>query len=386
MISSLHARTLERLAEIRSAGLERRVSPPMGIDLSSNDYLGLARDERVKEALIEAVRNDSAGSTGSRLLRGHRKSFTDAERQFSQWKGTERSLFFSSGYQANLGALQTFVENTDLMFSDELNHASLIDGIRLTKAKRMIFKHADVDEVAKYLRNTSGGRQKFLITESLFSMNGDIAPLHKYAEICRETSTALIVDEAHAVGIFGRNGSGLIEEFGVEDSVFLSINTGGKALGVSGAFVAGSHWAVEYLLQKARPFIFSTAPPPAVPAALSAAIAIARSEPCRRERLFELTGYFRLLAGRFGLCRPSGPMSDRSPIVSVHVGDNARACVIASRLQSLGFDVRAIRPPTVAEGTARLRISMNITLTKEIVERFVDELARVMREEGADLT
>lgn len=373
----LRDRTLERLVELRSEGLERRLSVPCGIDLSSNDYLGLANDERLKCAAVRSIYEDSLGSTGSRLLRGHRETFCLAERSFAAWKGTDRSLFFSSGYLANLGTLQAFVENSDLIFSDELNHASLIDGIRMTKARRIIFRHRDVDEVARMLRNASA-RQKFLITESLFSMDGTIAPLNKYAEICRETNTALIVDEAHAVGVFGRSGCGLIEEFGVADGVALSINTCGKALGVSGAFVAGEDWAIEYLLQKARTFIFSTAPPPVVPAALTESIRIARAEGDRRERLFRLTRFFRHLMEELGFGRSADYLQSRSPIVSINIGENERAVRIAAELQSLGYDVRAIRPPTVAEGTARLRISINISLTEGILEKFAHHLQRVM--------
>jgi 8-amino-7-oxononanoate synthase len=378
MTPSLRKRTTERLLEIETEGLTRRLTSPCGIDLSSNDYLGLANDERLKSAAITAIEADGLGSTGSRLLRGERESFAQVERAFANWKGTERSLFFSSGYQANVGLLTTFVENKDIVFSDELNHASLIDGIRLAKAKRVIFNHRDVDGLARFLRNCSPTGQKFLVTESLFSMDGDIAPLDKYAEICRETNTALIVDEAHAVGVFGREGSGLIEECGIASDVFLSMNTAGKALGVSGAFVAGQEWAIEYLIQKARPFIFSTAPLPAIPAALLASIDIVRRQDERREELCKLSRFFRRLLKENEFAIASDILQDRSHIVPINIGDNERASRIACKLQSLGYDVRAIRPPTVADGTARLRISLNVSLDEDTLWAFTQHLRQVI--------
>ncbi len=243
---TLTQRIQSKLKEIESTGLTRKLVSPRGIDLSSNDFLCLANDKRIKKALIESVKIGGVGSTASRLLRGERDSFRKVEAKFAEWKRTERSLYFATGYQANIGVLQTFLEPEDVVFSDELNHASLIDGMRLSKCRKMVFRHLDFEQIQRLLNKTECKGQKFLVTESLFSMDGDIAPLDKYAKICRETNTNLIVDEAHAVGIYGARGSGLIEEFGIENDVFLSVNTAGKALGVSGAFVAGSEIAIEY--------------------------------------------------------------------------------------------------------------------------------------------
>ncbi len=326
--------------------------------------------------MIRAVKREGVGSTGSRLLRGERDCFAAVEKQFADWKKTGRALYFNSGYQANIGLLQTFLEDDDTVFSDELNHASLIDGIRLSKAKRIIFKHRDTDEIAKLLRETETDGQKFLVTESLFSMDGTIAPLREYAEICRETNTNLIVDEAHAVGVFGATGSGLIEEFGVEDDVFLSVSTAGKAIGVSGAFVAGEDWAIEYLINKARPFIFSTAPLPAIADALQTSIKIICEEKAGREKLLNLSKFFRQLLNEKGI----NVSSDNSQIVPVFIGESKKAVKIAGCLQAKGFDVRAIRPPTVAENTARLRVSLNVDLTEDILREFVGELTLYLRE------
>jgi 8-amino-7-oxononanoate synthase len=375
MKENLSDRISRRLSEIEAKGLKRRLVSPKGIDLSSNDYLGLAKDERLKNAMIESIKREGVGSTGSRLLRGERDCFAQVERQFAEWKNTERALYFNSGYQANIGILQAFLEESDVVFSDEFNHASLIDGIRLSKARKIIFRHLDVENLAKLLRETECEGQKFLVTESLFSMDGDIAPLDRYAAICRETNMNLIVDEAHAVGIYGKRGSGLIEEFGIENQVFLSINTAGKALGVSGAFVAGSDLGIEYLIQKARSFIFSTAPVPAIADALKTAIEIAENEPERREKLLHLSKYLREALNENGISVPS----DNSQLIPVVIGISEKAVKIAGALQAKGFDVRAIRPPTVPENTSRLRVSLNTNLTGKILEDFVSALKEELK-------
>lgn len=374
MNESLRDKIVENLARIEAGGLTRKLAAPNGIDLSSNDFLCLAADERVKSAMISGIAREGVGSTGSRLLRGERDCFAHLEEQFARWKKTDGALYFNSGYQANVGLLTAFLEDGDTVFSDEFNHASIIDGIRLSKAKRVIFKHLDVSEIGKLLRETKTGGQKFLVTESLFSMDGDRTPLREYAEICRATNTNLVVDEAHAVGVFGASGSGLIEEYGIEDAVFLSMNTAGKALGASGAFVAGDAWAIEYLTNKARSFIFSTAPLPAIADALQTSIKIARDENRRREELLNLSRFFRELLNENGV----KVSLENSQIVPVLIGESKKAVKIAERLQAKGFDVRAIRPPTVAENTARLRVSLNIGLSEEILREFVNNLKEII--------
>ena len=260
--AKLGDRVRERLQSIRDEKLERTLRPPSGIDLSSNDYLGLATHPRITQAMAGAIGREGAGSTGSRLLRGDRAAFTDIERRFAEFKGTERALYFSSGYLANLAVLTTLPERGDFIFSDERNHASLIDGIRLSPAARVVVPHLGTDVIGQSIAEHSPPGQIFFVTESLFSMDGDIAPMKQYAALCRLTGGMLIVDEAHAVGTYGARGSGLLEHVGLDANSYISINTAGKALGVSGAFVAGPAWAIDYLIQRARPFIFSTAPPP----------------------------------------------------------------------------------------------------------------------------
>jgi 8-amino-7-oxononanoate synthase len=356
-VRALEQRLRGHLAELERDGLIRRRRPPQGIDLSSNDYLGLATHPLIKERMAAAVCAMGAGSTGSRLLRGERDCFTVLEQRFAKFKGTERSLYFGSGYLANLAVLTTFPESGDTIFSDQRNHASLIDGARLSRAERVVFPHLQPGAVPD---------GAFLVTESVFSMDGDIAPLAQYAKL----GAALIVDEAHAVGLYGDRGQGRIEEINAGDGVFVSVNPAGKALGVAGAFVAGPAWAIEYLEQRARPFIFSTAAPPAIAAALDASLDVIAAEPERRERVRFLAGYLRERLVEAGIAVPVGD----SPIIPVIIGENERAVAVAAALQQAGFDVRAIRPPTVPAGTARLRISVNVGLSEEILDRFVKRL------------
>jgi 8-amino-7-oxononanoate synthase len=371
--SNLERRVRNALRELESDGLRRKLRSPLGIDLSSNDYLGLTTHPHLKQKMAEAVMNEGCGSTGSRLLRGNRESFVHVEQRFADFKGAESALYFGSGYAANVGVLSTFIERHDLVFSDELNHASIIDGIRLSRARRTKFAHCNVDRVAHLLREAPSDVQKFLVTESLFSMDGDFAPLAKYSDLCRETGTTLIVDEAHAVGIYGKCGSGYVEHTGTGDGTFLTINTAGKALGVAGAFVSGPLWAIDFLIQRARPFIFSTAPPPPVAAALEASLDVIRDEPERRIQLLAKSALLRRLLREYGM----DISLTGSHIIPVILGDNQRATHAAEVLQREGFDVRAMRPPTVPPGTARLRVTVNVGIEESTLRSFASALEKV---------
>jgi 8-amino-7-oxononanoate synthase len=375
MPEPLESRVADRLRAIRDGQLQRTLCPPHGIDFSSNDYLGLANDPRLKHAMTLAIDQGGVGSTGSRLLRGDRDVFADVERKFATFKQTERSLYFSSGYLANLAVLTTLPERGDVIFSDERNHASLIDGIRLSAAARVVFPHNDLEGLARAMHDRPPGGQAFVVTESLFSMDGDAPPLAEYAALCRDTGATLIVDEAHAVGLYGDRGSGLIEACGIERDVCVSVNTAGKALGVAGAFVAGRAWAVDYLIQRARPFVFSTAPPPAVAAALDVSLDIVKHEQ-RRSLLAGRVMYLRNALRKAAVPVPEG----FTQIIPIVLGDNDRALLAAGQLQARGFDVRAIRPPSVAPGTARLRVAVNVGLSESTIDRFVDVLAATLRD------
>jgi 8-amino-7-oxononanoate synthase len=375
---TLQARITQRLAEWTSAGLQRSLKTPSGADFSSNDYLNLSTHPSVVDGFVLGLRKDGCGSTGSRLLRGERECFQEVERQFARFKGVERSLYFSSGYLANISVLTTLAERGDVIFSDERNHASLVDGARLSPAGRVVFPHNDARRLADLLRDTPAEGHRFVVVESLFSMDGDFAPLAQYAALCRDTGASLIVDEAHAVGIYGQRGSGVIEATGIGADVCVSINTAGKALGVSGGFVAGPAWAIEYLVQRARPFVFTTAPPPAIASAIAASLDIVTAEPDRRERLATRVRRLRSRLSEAGL-----PVAaEGSQIIPIVIGDNERAVAVSSAMQAGGSDVRAIRPPTVAPGTARLRVSVNAGLSDETIDRFAASLRAALKEAG----
>jgi 8-amino-7-oxononanoate synthase len=366
----LVARLDAELRERDALGLRRQLRVPAGIDLSSNDYLRLSVHPEVTARMAAAVATDGCGSGGSRLLRGHRDVFAEVERAFAAFKGAERSLYFSSGYLANLAVLSTLPKRHDRILSDRLNHASLRDGARLSPAATAAFAHNDRAALRRQLDTPCAGHS-FVVTESLFSMDGDAPPLADYAELCRAAGATLIVDEAHAVGLYGERGSGLLEAAGVDANEVISINTAGKALGVAGAFVAGPSPVIEYLVQRARPFVFSTAPPPAVAAALLAALAVIQREPELRCRVLALARRLRTRLAAAG--HPVVPGD--SPIVPIVLGDSARAMAVADDLQGRGFDVRAIRPPTVPAGTARLRLSVNAGLTESAVDALVEALS-----------
>ena len=371
---SLEARVRARREDLSRRGLLRLRRSPSGIDLSSNDYLQLSADPRIVGAFIDGLKREGCGSTGSRLLRGERDAFVDVERQFATFKGTERSLFFSSGYLANLAVLGTLPEDGDVIFSDERNHASLIDAVRLSRARRVVCPHNDGKALARLLDETPCAGVRFVVIESLYSMDGDMAPLAEYAALCRSAGARLVVDEAHAVGIYGNGGTGLIEAAGVADDVTVSVSTAGKALGVAGAFVAGPGWAIDDLAQRARPFVFSTAAPPATAYALRASLAIIGGEPERRERLLQRAAYLRGCLAAEGIDVPAGV----SQIVPVLIGDNERAVAVADAMQAAGFDVRAIRPPSVPPGTARLRISVNSGLSEATLQAFACDLKGIL--------
>jgi 8-amino-7-oxononanoate synthase len=391
--SRFERRLRARLAGLERAALGRTLHEPCGIDLSSNDYLNLAADPRVAAAFRDAVAREGVGSTGSRLLRGHRAVFERLESRFAAFKGTERALYFSSGYLANLAVLATLAEPGDTILSDACNHASLIDGMRLSRAQVMITPHNDAAALRGALAGAANqptlpaaaraGRDPltFVVVESLYSMEGDFAPLTEYMAACEASGAVLVVDEAHAIGVYGPKGEGLIAAAGVDPNRCVSINTAGKALGTAGALVAGPAWAIEYLTQRARPFVFSTAAPPAIAAAIEASLTIVETEPWRRERVLASAAYLRAAlrraigsaeTGSAGTPVPAVIVPDgTSQIIPVIVGDNERAVSIAQALQADGFDVRAIRPPSVPPGTARLRISVNAGLS----ERTLDTLA-----------
>ena len=363
----------EALAARERAGLLRRMEPPRGIDLASNDYLGLAAHPRVVEAAAAAVVRHGAGTGGSRLLTGHRDAFTELEERLAAFCGAEAALLFGSGYAANLGLLGAVVGWDDVVVSDHRNHASLIDGIRLTGARRVVHAHRDLAAIGAALRQPRRGRA-FVVTESVYSMDGDLSPLADLVAVAERYGALVIVDEAHATGLYGASGSGRVEELGLTGRVLATVHTGGKALGSAGAWVAGSRLLVDTLAQTARTFVFTTAPMPAMIGALHGALDVVAAEPERRAAVHGKAERLRKALVDAGVV--SG--SHESAIIPIRVGANEAAVDLARALRAEGFECRAIRPPTVPDGTARLRVTVREAVSDADLLRFAAATGRLM--------
>jgi len=356
---------LERESQLR----ELRVDT--GVNLTSNDYLGLASDPRLKSALLEGVEEcKRTGSTGSRLLSGHDPTWDELEEEFAAFAGTDSSLFFSSGFAANTGLLSALLEKDDLVFSDALNHASIIDGIRLSGAKRVIYPHADLDSLEQSLRaNQHHPGARVIVTESIFSMEGDRAQLAEISRLATQYDADLIVDEAHATGVCGPQGRGLTAEAGLQPLAV--VHTCGKALASMGAFVCGSRLLRNFLINRARTFIFSTAMPAYFAGQIRAAFRLAASMETERRHLDSLASSLRSKLRQLGYSCGSST----SQIVPIVVGNNAATLSFATALNEQGFAVRAIRPPTVPAGTARVRLSLTAALTNSNIEQLTAAIA-----------
>jgi 8-amino-7-oxononanoate synthase len=367
-LSSLDA----ELASLREAGLLRRLRLPRGIDLVSNDYLGLAEHPHLRERMRAALAELPAGAGASRLLRGHHACFERLEEKLAQFCGSQAALFFASGWAANVGLLQAILGRDDLVLSDERNHASLIDGMRLSGARRVIHAHLDLQAVQAELQRPRQGRA-LIVTESVFSMEGDLAPLVDLVELAERHGALVVVDEAHATGLYGAKGAGRVEELGLRERVLATVHTGGKALGVGGGWVAGPAVLRELLVNRARTFLFSTAPMPVISAGLRAALEVIAREPQRRAEVHAKAALLRRALADVGVTA-----SGQAPIVPVIVGDNAAAVALQEGLALAGFDARAVRPPTVPAGTARLRVTARYPVANAELLRFAAEVGRLL--------
>lgn len=364
----MESRLQRDLDILRSQAQFRTLEPPSGINFCSNDYLALASDERLREALSAAVAGGIAlGGTGSRLLSGHSKVWDDLEAEFAEFVGAEAALFFGSGYAANTGLLASVLQPNDTVFSDEFNHASIVDGIRMTRAERVIFPHLDLHFLESALAENRKA-EKFVVVESIFSMDGDRAPLPNLMALCERFGANLVVDEAHATGVAGPEGRGLAAAAGRR--IFATVHTCGKALASAGAFVAGSKTLKDYLVNHARPFIFSTALPPYMALQVRAALRLAQTAGDRRSHLTEMGDLLRMKLRDAGF----DTRSSDSQIIPVVLGSNETALKCAERLKAGGFGVRAIRPPTVPAGTARLRISLTSGHSNDDIEKLAAAL------------
>jgi len=337
----------------------------MLLNMSSNDYLGLSQHPAIIKAMHEALLTEGAGSGASRLMTGNRPSYARLEEALADWQKCEAALVLANGYMANSGVIGALVGRGDVVFSDQLNHASIVDGIVLSRAEHARYRHNDMDHLRTLLEKYRDKRRKLIVTDAVFSMDGDLAPLRELVALKHEYGAMLMVDEAHSGGIYGAHGEGLCHEFRLQDDVDIHMGTFSKSFGVYGAYICGNRTLIRWLVNKARPLIYSTALPPSIIAGISKALILVKVENWRRERLFAAGKLFRSLLRAAGFTIGIGD----SPIVPVIVGDNAATLRFSDALEASGIASAAIRPPTVPNGTARIRFSLSSTHTfKELTD------------------
>jgi glycine C-acetyltransferase len=386
----MSARTFpDELQAIREASLYRRLQrvendqgPTLMLDgrevinFSSNNYLGIANHPALAAAAKEAIDRYGCGSGASRLISGNMTLHEELETKLATFKGTEAALVFNSGFQANTGILSTLTGEGDAIFSDALNHASIIDGCRLSRAKSIVYAHGDLDQLESALKLEVEAGRKLIVTETIFSMDGDEAPLGGIVELAEKYGAMVMVDEAHATGIFGSTGAGIVAKLGLGERVAVQMGTLGKALGGFGAYVAGSRALRELLINRCRSFIFTTSLPPAIMAMAMAAIDLVQQEPERREALWNNCRM--LQAGLRELRFSLG--SGESPILPLVIGDAGKCMQFSERLLEKGIFAQGIRPPTVPPGTSRLRITLMATHTRTQIDRAIDTFRQVKEE------
>ena len=366
------------LQTIKDAGLYRRLRRVDGdqdatlkldgrevINLSSNNYLGIANHTALAAAAKAAIDRYGCGSGASRLISGNMALHEELEAKLAEFKGTAAALVFNSGFQANTGILSTLAGDGDVIFSDALNHASIIDGCRLSRAKTQVYRHCDLDHLKLQLKDAPSSARKLIVTETIFSMDGDEAPLDGIVELAERFDAMVMVDEAHATGIFGANGAGVVAKLGLSQRVAIQMGTLGKALGGFGAYVAGSAALRDLLINRCRSFIFTTSLPPAVMAMAIAAIDLVKKEP---ERRAVLSSNCRILKN--GLIQLGFELgASESPILPLIIGESAKCMKFSEQLLANGVFAQGIRPPTVPPGTSRLRITLMATHTAGQIER-----------------
>ncbi len=348
---------LRRRVELQSPqSVQPIINGRQMLSFCSNDYLGLANHPSIADSMKTAIDACGVGSGASHLIDGHHQYHEALERELAAFCGREAALVFSTGYMANMGVMAALMNRQDTIIQDKLNHASLIDGAKLAQAKMLRYRHNDTGHLAQLLTQATG--KKLVVTDGVFSMDGDCAPMTDLAQVAGEHDAWVMVDDAHGFGVLGEQGAGLVSEQGLSTSdVQLVVGTLGKAFGTSGAFVAGDQTTIDYLLQFARTYIYTTATPPAVAAATRTALGLVKQADTQRAHLQALIARLRTGLADIGL----PPMASRTPVQPVVIGSNERAMRISQHLNERGLLVTAIRPPTVPEGTARLRITLSAT-------------------------
>ncbi|MFL0797598.1 MAG: 8-amino-7-oxononanoate synthase [Cellvibrionaceae bacterium] len=345
------------------------------INFASNDYLGLANHPDIQHAFIKAAEAYGVGSGASHLVCGHSREHHALEEELAAFTGRDRALLFSTGYTANIAVLNTLLDKNDGVLEDKLNHASLLDGGMSSGAQFIRFQHSNLKSAEQQLRRMQACRRKIIAVDAVFSMDGDVAPLPQLAQLASQNDAWLMADDAHGFGVLGKNGAGSAEHFDLnQNQLPIYMATLGKAVGSFGAFVAGSEALIETLIQFARPYIYTTAMPPAVAAATRQAIKIIQRDSERREKLSSLVNYFRRSADELGLPLMPSPTAIQ-PIV---LGDDHRVMAVASKLRDSGFLVGAIRPPTVPEGSGRLRITLSANHSESQIDELLDTLQQAI--------
>lgn len=345
---------------------------------SSNNYLGLATDFRLRKKAFEGISKYGTGAGGSRLTTGNFVIHEQLECEIADLKKTEAAIVFSSGYLANIGVISSVMKAGDIIFSDAWNHASIIDGCRLSTAKTIVYEHADMVDLEHKLRKSHGDGKKFIVTDGVFSMDGDIAPLPEIVALAKKYNAYIMIDDAHATGVLGNDGRGTADYFGLKDEVDLTVGTLSKAIGAEGGFVATSSIAKNYLLNSARSFIFQTALSPSAIEAAREGISIIQHEPERREQLLNNAKYLRLKLVESGFVVKGG----ETPIISLLIGDAHEAMQFSEKLMDEGVFIPAIRPPTVPKGSSRLRITVMATHTMEQLNVVINKIKEIGKEMG----
>jgi glycine C-acetyltransferase len=348
------------------------------VNLSSNNYLGLTTHPRLRQKALEAVEQFGVGTGSVRTIAGTMAMHMELERKLAEFKKVEAVVVFQSGFTANAGTVSAILTKDDVVISDELNHASIIDGCRLSRAAIKVFPHKDVDAARKIIEGLPAGQRKLLITDGVFSMDGDLGPLPELCELAEQTGCIMMVDDAHASGVFGKNGRGTIDHFGVHGRVDVQVGTLSKAIGALGGYVAGTRALIEFLYHRARPFLFSTSHPPAVAAACIAAIDVLLEEPEIIDHLWENTRFFK--GGLEALGFNTGV--SESPITPVVTGDGALAMKLSDRLFQEGVFAQGIAFPTVAKDKARVRTIVTATHTRDDLQFALDAFGKVGKELG----
>ena len=340
------------------------------LSFCSNDYLGMASHPELSRVATESLHANGLGGAASHLVCGHHDAHHQLEQRLASFTGRSSALFFSTGYMANMGVIAALAGRGDTIFSDRLNHASIIDGCILSRARVRRYPHGDLEALEAMLSQTGG--HKLVVTDGVFSMDGDVAPLAELAALCRDHDALLVVDDAHGIGVLGPDGRGSVAELGLSEvDVPVLIGTLGKAVGTSGAFVAGPALLMDYLVQKARTYIYTTAMPPAIASATCASLDLIQREQHRRDHLDALIAAFRQGASELGY----ELMPSRTPIQPIMVGDNWTALALSQALEKQGLLVTAIRPPTVPEGEARLRVTLSASHTWDDLQQLLEGLA-----------